>query len=430
MIAFAPFLKRITGKAIREVKKGISYERNGYFHVLTDFPVHPDIKSTSPRINLILPSVHREHITGGPATLINYILAIKAKFPDFNIRLLPVMVPFDGHRKDLPDSLHSFYLDFGKINSAEKDSILCKAYTKTTSVPIRENDVFIASMWPTFYLALGLKHQQEKLYGIKRPIQYMIQDYESSALFSWSTFFLMAEQTYTFPDETIAVVGTKALSEYLETQGYRFLKKYTFDPFPHAILTDIPPPDSKKELCVIYGRPDTPRNCFDLIYEALLDITAKHPSIAERVEFVSVGEKHANLPLNNRAILKSRGFLPVADYKALLANTSVACFFVISPHTGYVGLEFAHAGALTITNSFRTKSAADLHPNVREPDCMTPKSVGDALIQAIQETWRNPNVGIKTAMDFNANSPVPTDKTTEQFHFLDGMFRTFYADLF
>jgi len=131
--------------------------------------------------------------------------------------------------------------------------------------------------------------------------------------------------------------------------------------------------------------------------EALLKLTGEHPSIAERFQFISVGKKHPDYKLNNGAVLNSLGFMPVEEYRDLLARAAVGCFVVVSPHTGYVCLEMARNGILSVSNSFRTKHIQELHPNIRPITKMDVNGVTDKLLTTVQEFWRSPDAAIKVA---------------------------------
>lgn len=415
---------------LRKFRGPVPYPRDGYFHVLTPFRSSPrDIGRV--RINLVLPSVCREHLTGGPATLVNYLMAVADRFPDYGLRLLPVMVPFSGDPEVLPENLRDFAITRLPA-SAEAPSgagapvreIVQDAAAKQGLLPVSPDDVFIASMWPTHHLCKALQRDQEGYFGRAHKIQYLIQDYESSAIYPWSDLFLLAEQTYEDVDDTIAVVGTRSLRDYLYQQGHAYKACYDFEPGGNA-LAAVDRDVEKKEIMVVYGRPGTPRNCFPLLMEALLKLTAEHPSIAERFTFVSLGESHPDYRLNHGAVLKSGGFLPPADYRELLASAAVGFFMVVSPHTGYVGLEMARNGILTVSNSFRTKDVTRLHPNIRTPDAMTVEGATAALLAAVQAFWRDPGLGPRTAIEFRASPPAaPPD--AGDFPFIGELFATHY----
>lgn len=407
----------------------VKYNRDGYYHVMSPYKVKR-CDGDRVRINLLLPSVHKDHLTGGPATLVNYVKAIDELFSDYAIRLIPSMVPFTKTESSLPNKISHYKL--GKMLATEEASadfvdheIIVDAAHHAGYLPITKNDVFIASMWPTHYVAKDLQKKQREFFGFAHKIQYLIQDYESSAIYPWSDLFLLAEQTYEDTKDTIGVVGTHFLHSYLKDQGHNYEASYWFEPGQNAVGSKIDKTIKKAEIIVIYGRPDTPRNCFSLLMEALLKLTSEHPSIAERFKFVSVGEKHPDYELNNGAVLNSFGFMPVEEYRNLLAKAAVGCFVVVSPHTGYVCLEMARNGILAVSNSFRTKDIKQLHPNIRPIERMDVNGVTDTLLTAVQEFWRAPDAAVHTANQVEDELATSTQRPKE-FPFIEDMFLNHY----
>jgi O-antigen biosynthesis protein len=402
--------------------------REPYFHVMSPFKSAP-CASRRTRINLVLPSVHAEHLTGGPATLVNYLHAIAAAFPDFGFRLLPVMVPFDGDREALPPSLIDFeitsmvteVLSDGAM--LEREIVADSAY-KQGILPVAVNDVFIATMWPTHFVCKALQRDQAAHFGRSHKLQYVIQDYEPAALFPWSELYLLAEQTYADIDDTIAIVATHSLHRYLVEQGHCYRSSYSFDPSGNtvALVAEIV---EKSEVIIVYGRPGAPRNCFTLLIEALLRVTGEHPEVARRFRFISLGEAHPNYRLNHGAVLESGGFLSPDDYRSLLLSAAVGCFFVVSPHTGYVCLEMASHGLLTVSNSFRTKDVKALHPNIREPQAMNVDGVSNAIVEAVQDFWRDPGRGRRVALEHAALRQA--EEIVTGFDFIGSLFREHYV---
>ncbi|TIQ29126.1 MAG: hypothetical protein E5X48_30520 [Mesorhizobium sp.] len=420
-----PIWRRLPKRVQTQVRGHLpaEYGRNGYFHVMSPFNAQRDPGERT-RVTMIMPSVHKDHLTGGPATLANFMVEIKARFPQYDLRILPVMVPFTGGKEDLAKSLSQFDILQGADIEKGQDatySVISDAAYKGFTLPVRRNEVFVASMWPTFFLAKALQRKQEEFFGAFHSIQYIIQDYEPLALFAWSDFYLMARQTYEDSKSTIALVATKSLSEYLDRAGHHFIAKYVFDPAQNAVSIRSADLRQKKETFIVYGRPDTPRNCFDLIFEALLKVTGEHPSIAERFKFVSVGTTHPSYRLRNGALLECRGFMPPEAYKELTLGAAAGIYFVVSPHTGYVGLELARGGALVISNSFETKIIRDLHPNIREPEAMTVDGVASAIVTTIQEFWRDSQAGLRAARaDLEAREA--NSLREENFPFLEQLF--------
>lgn len=412
------------------VKGGaIDYKRDPYYHVMAPLKVQSRLGERV-RVNLILPSVHKDHLTGGPATLVNYVKEVDGIFEDCAIRLIPVMVPFPGSADDLPGKIKNYNL--GKLLATQEASadvvdheIIADAAHRNGFLPITKNDVFIASMWPTHYVAKDLQKRQQEHFGYAHKIQYIIQDYESSAIYPWSDLFLYAEQTYTDTSDTIGVVGTRFLHDYLADQGHDYDASYWFEPGQNAVSSKIDRATKKDEIIVIYGRPDTPRNCFSLLMEALLKLTAEHPSIAKRFTFVSVGEKHPNYKLNNGAVLNSLGFMPVDDYRNLLAKAAVGCFVVVSPHTGYICLEMARNGMLSVSNSFRTKEIQQLHPNIRPVEAMDVNGITDKLLTTVQEFWRAPDSAVGIACQIE-DERAQKMRDYKEFPFIEDLFSRHY----
>ena len=256
--------KKLSGISLfRKIRGPIPFPRNGYFHVMAPYQSCAQ-NIGRVRINLVLPSVCSEHLTGGPATLVNYVMAVAEAFPDYSLRLLPVMVPFSGNPEELPEKLREFTITRmppspEAAGEAPVQEIVLDAARKQGLLPISPDDVFIASMWPTHHICKALQRDQAGYFGRGHKIQYLIQDYESSAIYPWSELFLLAEQTYEDVDDTIAVVGTRSLRDYLYEQGHDYKACYHFEPGGNAVAA-VDRDVEKKEIMVVYGRPDTPRN--------------------------------------------------------------------------------------------------------------------------------------------------------------------------
>ena len=191
------------------------------------------------------------------------------------IRLFPLLMPVTDETI-FPNSLK----DFATINAPNDDqSVDCIVSYANTSrhlpISISENDICIASIFITYYVAQQIEQKKLAIFGINHPIQYFIQDYESAALFSWSATFLMAENTYKYCKNDIAIINSQNLSDYFVQKNYQFLAQYHFNPLLQFYKIEPEAYKAKKNLFVVYGRPETPRNCFDIIIEALIKLTER-----------------------------------------------------------------------------------------------------------------------------------------------------------
>ena len=138
-----------------------------------------------------------------------------------------------------------------------------------------------------------------------------------------------------------------------------------------------------------------------------------------------MGEKHADYKLNNGAVVNSLGFVPVEDYRNLLARAAVGCFIVVSPHTGYICLEMARNGMLSISNSFRTKEIQNLHPNIRPVKAMDVDGLTDTLLTTVQEFWRAPDFAVGIACQIEEER-VQKMGDSKEFPFIEELFCRHY----
>lgn len=405
------------------------YARNPYYFVSRPVQAAPQEQSRI-RINMLLPSVKSADLTGGPATLLNYTLALAERIPGCAVRFLPTFVPVNG-KEELPAKLAGYALTrlpatptaatAGEVLDRE---IIADVAYRNGCLPIGKNDIFIASMWPTHYTARALQKEQARLFSRAHKLQYVIQDYEPSALYPWSDLFILARNTYTDTHNTIAVVGTASLAEYLKLTGHHYQSAYSFPVGTNVVKTF--PIQEKEKLIIIYGRPTAERNCFSLIMEILIELTSHHPQVAREWQFISVGDKHEDYPLAHGAKLVSRGFLPAQDYRDLLQRAAIGCFFVVSPHTGYIAFEMACAGQLTISNSFETKDMRSLHPNIREPLEFSVEGYVDEFLRAIRDFDADPQMGNRTAQNY-ADAQAAADNSSDTFSFITEMLAKEYV---
>ena len=113
----------------------------------------------------------------------------------------------------------------------------------------------------------------ENTFGIKPNIfLYFIQDYEPG-FYSWSTKYLLADSTYKSDYPTIAIFNSMLLKEFFDENHYHFTHSFAFDPVLNdglrKALEQMPAQVDKKKQILVYGRPGTERNAFNLVIAAL-----------------------------------------------------------------------------------------------------------------------------------------------------------------
>lgn len=346
------------------------------------------------RINILVPSINKEHFYGGVSTALRiFDEIIKKTNKDTKVRMI------------LTDAMPNKEAinKFGKYKLVSCDDDIDAKYQLLPvnnkyqrNIFITENDKFIATAWWTAYSSQEIICQQLKLYNQDyHKMVYIIQDFEPG-FYNWSSHFVLAQSTYRSEIPTIAVFNSSLLKSFFNDRDYRFFKEYCFEPKMneklkrHLGLKNI----RKKKQILIYGRPSVDRNSFSLIIEALKILVCKLPDINEWILY-SVGESHSDVALGNGVVIRSIGKLSLDDYASILQESAIGISLMISPHPSYPPLEMAHFGVLTITNSFANKDLSKWHQNIISVDILTPQNLCNTLCSVIEKYNNNCNIGWK-----------------------------------
>ncbi|MBN2568706.1 MAG: hypothetical protein JXB42_04680 [Deltaproteobacteria bacterium] len=366
------------------------------------------------RINLLLPSINREHFFGGSYTALKLFDEITQKVAaDCKIRLIITDASPD---KEALEKFHHYHLSTTGESNSKRQLLFLDNYGKQ-SIFVTKNDKFIASAWWTAYRSQKIIEQQIKLYGQDDyKMIYIVQDFEPG-FYNWSSHFALAESTYQSKIPTIAVFNSSLLKDFFKEREYVFFKDYFFEPQFHEYLKRYIPQNNnqRKKKIIIYGRPSVDRNCFPLIIEALREWVLLQP-IPSDWQLLSVGEKHPSVDLGNRITLKSLGKLSLSEYAELLSESAIGVSFMVSPHPSYPPLEMAHSGLLTLTNSYANKNLSKLHENITSLQVLTPETIAEGLLALTKKFVADPTVGPrgKSSMPYYADSSC-------QFPFLDDL---------
>ena len=350
--------------AARHVLSGRGGPRSPAYEIQELTPLRPR-ESVCPqlRLNLLVPSINVSDSYGGIRTAVKmFELLGKAVGGTSGVRLrIVTSAPvIDESIVDLAR--------WERLDSDESDNRPCGIVEVEGRGPrelsVSTNDVFVATFWPTAYEAARLRVWQESQFGWPAaPLIYLIQDFEP-AFYPWSSRYAYAEGTYAHGASTIAVFNSSLLRDYFESRGYSFLRAYHFEPrISDELKSYLSPDGPKRRRIVVYGRPSSARNCFETICAGL-----RQWSLTRRARpgwtIVSAGEKHANVPLENGLEILSVGKLSLRAYADLLNESAVGISLMLSPHPSYPPLDMAHAGVLTITNSYANKNLSSWHENI------------------------------------------------------------------
>jgi len=370
------------------------------------------------RINLLIPSINKEHIFGGISTAIKFFESlISSCKADIRFRIIitdaepskDALTCFDKYKKVNMDE-----------DSEERFQIICVSDRYNKDIPVTENDFFIASAWWTAYIIKKIVYNQNILFKKSYFWIYFIQDFEPG-FYPWGTKFILSDSTYYSEFPVIAVFNSKLLKDYFEMKGHKFYKEFFFQPKLNSELnTYLKNLDSniKKRQILVYGRPSVDRNDFYSIVQALRIWTSKDKRSSDWSIF-SAGEIHPNIELENGKNLVSLGKLSIEDYAKVLCESSIGISLMISPHPSYPPLEMAHFGVLTITNSFENKNLSSWHSNINSIENYTPDKIAETLKDLIDKFDADRDVGIKAKsfVQFYTSDEIQFDFTDELIGF-------------
>ncbi len=347
------------------------------------------------RWNILLPSLNPEDVFGGIATAYQFFLELTAKTGyDGRIILVDSAPTQETVRKYQKE--YQFVLP-------EMDHVGCRQILPFSdrsgkTIPVSDHDYFIFTAWWTAYC---IQTEYQNWHGsdlCANPFIYFIQDYEPG-FYAWSSRSMMADATYRTSFQQTAVFNSKQLKDYFDLWGYRFHHTYVFEPvLNEGLQKALAVADGilkKKKQIMVYGRPGTPRNAFELLVEGLRKWVKIQPDVEEWT-VISAGEAHENVELGRGRYLKSAGKLSIDQYAQVLKETYAGISLMVSPHPSYPPLEMAVFGVRVITNKYANKDLASFHQNIVSLDETSPHSIAEALVKLCQEYTEEREITNKT----------------------------------
>ena len=339
-------------------------------------------RASAPRLNLVVPTVSPEKIYGGVATALRFTRALTSAVPDHEIRILLTSDIASAAAVDETARRLGQPVVVARVDDEVRGTMLVSLPSdRARALPIRDSDVFVATAWWTADLALRLRDTQHAIFGNERHIVYLIQDFEPG-FYQWSSRYALAEATYTRGADTIAVMNSPELANYMSAR-YSFAAAFHL---PYVLNAEIGARlrlEMKEKRILVYGRPSTPRNMFEIIVEGLRLWQGRSPSDNAAFEVSFVGEDFPRTYLSDLENATVRGKLPLDEYAGMLSRSAIGIAMMLSPHPSYPPLEMAAAGCLTITNRYDSKDLGLRSDNVLSVSAVTPMSVADALDVAV-----------------------------------------------
>jgi glycosyltransferase involved in cell wall biosynthesis len=234
-----------------------------------------------------------------------------------------------------------------------------------------DSDAAIATLWTTAYSLLKFRHTRRKF--------YFIQDYEPLFYPAGSTSALV-EATYDFG--FTGICNTISLKEIYEGQGG---KAEYFDPSIDSSIfyrSSREGGNRKPYLVFCYARPGHPRNCFELLMEALKRLKQR---LGEDVSIVTAGAEWSPAAYGVEGVVRNLGLLGYRETGALYRACDAGVVAMKTRHPSYLPLELMACGAAVVTN--RNPYTGWL---LRDGEnCILAETSPSALAESLEEVLRD-----------------------------------------
>lgn len=336
------------------------------------------------RLNLVLPSINKQHYFGGIHTAVLIYRELCRHFPASRI----VLVDSSPDEEALSRFSDHTMVPADQNSSAMRQIVpFSDRYQKT--LPVAGEDIWVATAWWTAYAAQRMLQWQGNNGGVDRPMVYLIQDFEPG-FYPWSSQYVLALSTYRC-DRDIGIFNTSLLADFFEQHDLRYAQRSVFEPVLHVGLRPAlqrvrNAPAARDRRIVVYARPGTPRNAFELICEGLR-LWGWKDARAAQWEVAAPGELQSDLDLGPFS-LKALGKLNIDAYAELLSTSALGLSLMVSPHPSYPPLEMAAFGMGVVTNRYDNKRLDETTANIVSLESMTPEAICAALTAQVDACER------------------------------------------
>lgn len=370
---------RLTAGAYAKLRAAVNKTQTNY-DVVEVQPVTPRRLEgyEKKRLNLLVPSLNIEHVFGGIATALKFYKQLgEAMQTDMRVIIVDAEL-----NQDAMVDMEGFSVVACNSNDAGAKQIVSFANRYGQSIPVGKNDIFMATGWWTAYTILPVIKWQAKEYSINpQELIYFIQDYEPG-FYPWSSRYLMADSTYKSDVPTTAIFNSKLLYDFFKQNGYEFAREYYFEPVLNDKLKEelVEKKDryTRKKQILLYGRPGTARNAFELIVASLNEWTECYED-AKNWTILSAGEAFDDISLKNGQVVKALGKVSLEEYAKIMLESQIGISLMVSPHPSYPPLEMSTFGMKVITNHYGNKNLSSFNDNIVSLSSCSSSSVAERL---------------------------------------------------
>lgn len=200
-----------------------------------------------------------------------------------------------------------------------------------------ETDAAVCTLWTTAYALLRFQQARRRF--------YLMQDDEALFYPAGSTSALV-EATYGFGFKAICNT-VSLLNRYRGTGGEGIHFEPCIDPAVFHPNGRGERGDAQPLMLFAYARPHHPRNCFELLAEALRKVKSR---MGDEVLIVTAGETWDPADYGLENVLINLGLLDYRTTGALYRACDAGTSLMMTRHPSYLPLEHMACGSLVITN--------------------------------------------------------------------------------
>ncbi len=245
----------------------------------------------------------------------------------------------------------SRFIVAGSMSGPTAQERIAEAFPRLAGTPVRtmapdadwENtepaDAVVATLWTTAYGVLRMNRTRRKF--------YFLQDYEPM-FYPAGSIFGQVEATYRFGFYGLA--NTPSIGRiYQEQYGG---KAASFAPcvdtnlfYPRSTAVSAAPQNQRT--LFFYGRPEHPRNSFELGAAALRIIKKR---MGARLSILAAGADWNRADYGLAGVVTNLGVLSLRQTAALYRNCDAGLVLMFTKHPSYLPFELMASGALVVTN--------------------------------------------------------------------------------
>jgi hypothetical protein len=334
-----------------------------------------------PRVNLLVPTFDAATNFGGIAvSQALFERTADALGPQFERRII---ITAEDHPIPSPELPEGWSLVAPIDPSGDRNVVwLPRVARSDHGLPVRAYDVFFATAWWDSTAAYGLMDLQRSFFGCASRLRYIIQEFEPNLL-AWSASWVLAEQTYHRPHDTVAIMDSQLLAEYFERLQLRFAERHIIERLWNKGLDPIDRSDSEREnLLLVYWQPNDEHTLGPILLAGLALWLEENPYSTQHWGIVGVGHDDDDVRLTEWRSIKSMGKLTPLQYRALLRRAKVGLAMTLSPHPSYVALEMAAFGLRVVTSDFFPNALTGHGGRIESLTDPTPNTIAGALRRA------------------------------------------------